>query len=594
MSDASPTFMERENLPPPAGHANRCATFTANKLQTGWLLIVMFLLSVLLRPAIAMADIYGIVVGINQYQSMPLDGPVNDARDIADALKKVGAREVNLLLDGQAKRDNILKTWHDVLQKSKANDLIVFTYAGHGGIEPEHFKGSEPSGNDSTLLLGGFFPKGEGTYERIIDDEIAGLLKKATDGKRSVIVVADACHSGTMTRSLGNNSPVKLKVRAATYPPVVDDRLPPLDPKLNDLPKEFPDVLYFGAVKDDELAPEGNIEGNIRGALSWAFAKGLRGEADLNNDGTITSEELRVYVTEKVKTEMEGMQHPQSSGKTRDFTLNVKKEPPEPRSEPAAQGTPVPSSSPPLIGLAILNATTPVGELGKKIHGIKLIDPNSGQRPDLTWDLSRGLLFTDLGDVASTINEKAATDQASATRGLKRSQSATPAATGDETADLPNVQNAVDKYGATEEIKRLITHNTLKMSLLPDDKLHRAGEKITFKIEGFDKTFFTLFNLASDGSVNFLYPLANAQTKDPLEIPLGKPYLLNLNVDPPFGADHIVAIASPTPLTALHQALRQMDGQKLASKIPDLLRKNLTGTGWQMGIHGLYTGDKQP
>ncbi|MBF0138471.1 MAG: caspase family protein [Magnetococcales bacterium] len=562
---------------------------TQDKYGSGLLLIIWLAISVLLQPTTALAEVYGIVVGINKYKSSPLDGPVNDARDVADALKKIGAREITLLLDDEAKRDNIFKAWNDVLQKSKANDLIVFSYAGHGGIEPEHFKGSEPSGNDSTLLLGGFFPKGAGTYERILDDEIAGLLKKAVDGKRSVIVVADACHSGTMTRSIGS-SPVKVKYRATTYPPIVDDKLPPLDPKLKDIPRELPDVLYLGAVKDDELAPEGNIDGNIRGALSWAFAKGLRGEADLNKDGQVNSEELKRYVSEKVTAEMEGMQHPQFSGKSRDFSLNIKGSAPEPV---AVSPAPVSASAPqqPVIGMAILNATSPVDALSKKIQGIKLIDANSGKRPDLTWDVARGLLYTELGDVASTINPQVAAEQASATRALKRTQNA-PAATGNETSDLPNVQNAVNKYVATEEIKRLITRNSLKMSLLPDDKLHQAGEKITFRVEGFEKTFFTLFNLASDGSVNFLYPLANEQAKDPLEIPLGKPYELHLTVEPPYGADHIVAITSSAPLTALQQELRQMDGQKQANKVPEILRKHLSGDGWQMGIHGLYTGDK--
>src|SRR5262249_5731202 len=115
------------------------------------------------------------------------------------------------------------------------------------------------------------------------------------------------------------------------------------------------------------------------------------------------------------------------------------------------------------------------------------------------------------------------------------------------------------------------------------------GTPLAFTVSGQKQKFFTLFDLASDGTVNFLYPLETSGGSDPAEIPLDKPYRLDLTVQPPFGADHLVAIASDRKLTGLHQALASFEGKPAAAELGRVLGQAVTGSDFQIGIYPSFT-----
>ena len=85
------------------------------------------------------AELYGLVVGVDDYvgTANDLDGAVNDANDVAQALHRLGAREVIRLVNGDATKDRVAASWQDLLGKAKGGDNIVFSYEGHGSQEPE-------------------------------------------------------------------------------------------------------------------------------------------------------------------------------------------------------------------------------------------------------------------------------------------------------------------------------------------------------------------------------------------------------------------------------------------------------------------------
>ncbi|MEI8396757.1 MAG: caspase family protein [Rhodospirillaceae bacterium] len=628
-------------------------------------------LSLALNAMTAQAATYGLVIGIDKYtgDAPQLEGAVNDARDVADALTKNGAREVKLLLDSGANRNAIMAAWNELLKKAVKNDLVVFHYAGHGGQEPEHVKGSEPSGYDSTLLLAGFKISGTGTFERIVDDELGALFKRASDAGVNVLVAMDACHSGTMTRAFSAPSKTKPRVRATTYPPIPisDDKLPPFDPAWSKIPDDLPNVIYFGAVQDDEEAPEISIDGKSRGALSWALAAGLRGGADANHDGVISKEELQSFIQENIRMKLEGRQHPSvvpagfrsfhfplqpaSSGPLPFTIINSGKLTPEDLASslhdislvqpigatltwdvgqrrvtadagnviadfaldttrgvlradgradlPAVQATidtwrkagptPLPGPVAPLT-LAILNsAAVPAAELVKALNGVRPVDANSNPAPMLTWDVGRGQVFTGLGDLVAELSvRKSGGDTRAFKRDLNGSSALPPA---DGRSDLPKLQVVIDKWHLTEQIKQLAQARSLHMALQPDDKRHTEGAKLTFLVDGHDQTYLTVFNLGADGTINFLYPLNNAEVKDPLQIPIGRTYTVPLVVEPPFGADHLVAIVSDQSLDRLHRTLQLFDGKTQAAALePALLKELESMKSYRIGIHGSYTG----
>ena len=85
------------------------------------------------------AELYGLTVGIDDYIGTvnDLDGAVNDAKDVANSLNEAGAKEVVRLLNDDASKDRIVAAWEGLVAKAQPGDTIVFSYAGHGGQEPE-------------------------------------------------------------------------------------------------------------------------------------------------------------------------------------------------------------------------------------------------------------------------------------------------------------------------------------------------------------------------------------------------------------------------------------------------------------------------
>jgi hypothetical protein len=260
----------------------------------------------ILAAPVHAAQTYGLVIGIDEYDRVSdLQGAVNDAHDIADALRNLDA-DVTLLLNGAATRDTVLRSWQDLIDRAEGGDTLIVTYAGHGSNEPEHTAGNEEDGLDENFLLAGFSPYGKAAGERIRDDEIADLIAQRPD--INVIFVADACHSGTVTRNLNPT----LGYRYVSPTRIENDPLPPPPPRPNGDTAENDVALFLAAVNEAQKVPEFLIDGEARGALSYAFAQALRGDADTNGDNVLTKGEIEEYIRRTVREVSDGSQLPQA------------------------------------------------------------------------------------------------------------------------------------------------------------------------------------------------------------------------------------------------------------------------------------------
>lgn len=530
--------------------------------------------AMLAGAAPAWADVYGLVIGVDDYQNVSkLDGAVNDAKDIAQALRKLKAKDVRLLTDRQADRDSILAAWKDITGKAKAGDTVFLSFAGHGAQVP--VPGQAKS--QQFIVLPGFDVKGQGTYQRLMDAEFGEMLRMVP--QLNVVFIVDSCHAGTMTRSYGAKP--KVKTRAVTVPPLQDDKLANIPVTTRGTFSDagnvaLPHVVHLGAVPPDELDPEIMIDGKPRGALSYSVARALEGYADINKDGVLQPREMEGFVREVVRMATDGQQHPQIAVR-QDYGLSLKSD--------AGQAAPTPPKAPEPkaavaqgLRLAIINAgAAGLDALAKRLRGIQLVP--EGQAA-LTWDAGRGEITSQLGDVVSY---GAGAD----TRAFQRVGGSTVAV--DPQADLERVQRVIDKMTLVAALKSVAQQNTLQMGLVPDDKLHKAGQQVAFTVDGQRATFLTLFNLSSDGTINFLYPLADGKTKDPLEVAINRPYRLDLKVEPPFGADHLVAIISTEPLTQLHQSLAALDGKAETIKLASVLSDGLASKAFQLGVNASFS-----
>ncbi|MBF0159182.1 MAG: caspase family protein [Magnetococcales bacterium] len=525
----------------------------------------------------AWCDIHALVVGINEYKHFgKLDGAVNDARDLADALHKLRAKKVITLLDQQASRDAILGAWKTLANEAKAGDILIFSYAGHGSQSKERIPGSEEDGLDEFYVLTHFNPNGPDSRERILDDDIAEMIHNAPH--LQTMVISDSCHSGTMTRGTKKGL---LKYRRLPQQSITNDAMTEETTATRGIDESaaMQRAVSFSAVSDREEVPEITIDAKQRGAMSWAMANGLRGAADLNRDGQITQQELKSYVNEKIRTVTDGIQHPQI--KTRNaihLTLNTDRPASAVhRNKPAMAETR--SAELPLL---VKPDHHPVITALSKQAGIKVVD----SRLPGTWllDVANNSLVSPLGDVHY--------DFSRISRGFVR---ATPDTPSDPvfvgTLSMTELTHALNKVMLVERIKQLDQENGLALALLPDDRHYTKGAAVTLRLSNLQYPYLTLINLGADGTINFLYP--KSKLNDTVDIPINKPYDLSLTVAPPFGADHFVAIASKTVLKPLHGELEALDGGRDVRKIGQLFEQYLTpSVEYQIGVHGVFTGLK--
>ncbi len=493
----------------------------------------------------AAAETLGLVVGIDQYRYKPtLKGAVNDARAIRAALEAAGIRDIVLLLNDQASREAIRDAWNRQVAKAKPGDTLIFTYAGHGGQEPERVRGNEADGKDETLVLGGFRETRPGNGQRIVDDELDQWFRAASS--INILFVADACYSGTLTRSIDPRAAFLGSRTIGDYGPIPDDELPP--PVASGQPDQqpLPHVTFLAASRENQTTPEVVIDGQPHGALSWAFAQALRGAADANRDRALSREELRGYIEETVRMVAESRQHPTLQpleGSDRAIL-------------PAAERPVARVPAPPALRLRVLGlAETDRRALFGQVPGVEPAPEE--QAPDLVWDAGQQQVLSGQGDVVAH-----------------------------QIADAAALRQVVAKWRLLATVKALSAPHSLRLRLEPGDGLHREGTVISVTLDGHRHGYLTLFNLAADGTVQFLYPMP----KDSKTVPVDRPFHLldKIKIVPPFGADHLVAVVTPTEPTTFQTRLRGLHGRPEAEALDRLLREMDWGN-YQMGVLGLYT-----
>lgn len=227
-------------------------------------------------------------IGINNYPGthMDLQGCVNDANDWADCL---GARGfgVSKLLDDQATKAAMVAALSSLISKASKNDSLVITFSGHGSYQPDT-DGDEADGLDEALCPYDLQTNGEA----LTDDEIKTLFAARKPGVR-LVLIADSCHSGTVTRAakaepgadtrprfmpMGNWLPAKdlPKNRAGKLAATV---LAPAgaSPLLGAYSRLLGDLLLSGCKEGpNNFSYDARINGRYNGAFTYYALKALK------------------------------------------------------------------------------------------------------------------------------------------------------------------------------------------------------------------------------------------------------------------------------------------------------------------------------
>jgi hypothetical protein len=150
------------------------------------------------KPEINYGKYYAIVIGNNTYRTLPdLHTAVNDARAVGALLEMDYGFEVEVLTN--ATRSETFSAFSKIRRKVGAMDNLLIYYAGHGWLDKEVDEGywmpvdaaEEDSGN------------------WISSSDIVAAARRSK--AKHLLVVADSCFSGTLTRGLS------LKTRAPDY-----------------------------------------------------------------------------------------------------------------------------------------------------------------------------------------------------------------------------------------------------------------------------------------------------------------------------------------------------------------------------------------
>jgi hypothetical protein len=505
-------------------------------------------------PAAAADKLYGLVVGIDDYLDAVnhLDGAVNDAQGIADALQKVKADKVITLLDRAATKSAIQHAWYDLVHMAEPGDTIVLSYAGHGGQEPEPPGWHEPSGKSDNFLLANYRPSGPGSLERIVSWEMYQWLKAADEKGVEVVFVADSCHSGTMYRSVGSKT-IRYRTGKFADPELAGDLIKLPAPEVESAEQAiFKHVTYIGATQDNMLDPEIEIEGKPHGALSWAFAKAVgTGAADTKHDGKLTQQELLAYLVPTVQTQAENQQIPSILPLRADVKPIMRA---FLAGETPAKETPVVAKKADEAIVHLLVRGGVPADL-PEITGITLTDDEAAA--DLIWDRSGHTLDSRVGGrVAENLKDP----------------------------DMPAI---LSKASALAFLKARISDSPVTLALASGNQTYKRGETVDIGMSGVRLPYLTLFNLPPNGRVEFFWPLNDKEAQTDWR---KGHFEQSFRVDqPPFGAENMVAILTPEPALALHEALKSMPTAEKAGGLAATLRSSLAGKDFQAGVVGIFT-----
>ncbi|MEN8626096.1 caspase family protein [Psychrobacter proteolyticus] len=220
---------------------------------------VLMSLSLLSVSSLSLAADKALIIGVGEYEDPMnnLTGIDLDSGMIDEMAQRLGIDESNIthLSDSQATRKNILKELDSLANTTTSQDRVLIYYSGHGS-QVEDTNGDEPDNMDETLYV----------YDgHLIDDDINEALSKIKSN--NMVVLIDACHSGTGTKSLAANmfsqNRQRVQVKSIGYDKRYTDSNLALMPSSKAKPKNsMQQYISIGAAQDDEQSlatPEGSI-----------------------------------------------------------------------------------------------------------------------------------------------------------------------------------------------------------------------------------------------------------------------------------------------------------------------------------------------
>jgi hypothetical protein len=503
------------------------------------------------RPAI-----YALVAGIDLYHDpeVPsLRGAVNDAKDVASALESLGAK-VHLLTNDEVTARSLHAAWQAMQQEAPEGSLLIFHYAGHSA-DAREAPGPNYDGKYDFLLFSRFEAQVPFDPRKQPDQVVTGhqLRQWMAEAQRfRVLTVYDSCSSARLDRSArmavllglrtpfaGNSSYRDVLLRPA--PTVVSSR--DVDPG------PLPNQIFIAAAPLDHAVQEMLLDNRPRGALSYFFAKALRGEALGSGPSQgLTIRQLFDYIKRNVR---------QRTDQNEDPILSTLRDLDEPLLDAKASSAAAVDASLPAIAVHLLPGTEPA--LLEHLAGVKPVD--STALAMLQLDLGHQKILNGAGQI------------------VVEAESSNPVM----------LQGVINKWRYFDALARLAEARSQAVHLgLQDDRARwfYQDAPVTILISGVPPHHqVAVFDLTSIGTLDFLYPGASS----PQELGSDGTLTVVSSVTKPYGADHVVVITADDP-QRMKDLVAWLDTGKQSVDSQGALLQRISGLhDIRVGVQWLYT-----
>jgi hypothetical protein len=228
---------------------------------------------------------HGLVIGIEQYRDSRLNlrCAAADARAICDLMTDPDCGmfpkgNVRLLLNAEATKQNIWRALSALRRSAGENDTVWVYYAGHAATEESNLYWVTHDADVDDLYGTGL---SNGQISKVLEDIRASRL----------LVLLDCCHAAATAMQ---KNPTRAVLTAEEVFRCYKGR------------GRITLSSSDGKEKSVELGDVGH------GAFTYFLEKGLRGEADKDNDGVVTADELWQYLRGQVTSASQRVGKPQT------------------------------------------------------------------------------------------------------------------------------------------------------------------------------------------------------------------------------------------------------------------------------------------
>jgi hypothetical protein len=244
---------------------------------------------------------WAIIIGVSEYQYAAGKFPelryaANDAKGFYDFLRSpegggIPPERILFLENDRATLDNIKYAFFEFAKQALEEDYVIIYYAGHGTPEENNYENLYLMAYDSKpdRIASTAFPMWD------IDTAFTRHIKS-----KKVIMFADACHSAGIVSDIATRS-INQKNMVNEY--------------LLNVAQSQKGLVIFTGSEAGELSQESRKWGGGHGVFTYFLLNGLKGEADVNEDSTVTLGELIDFVSENVRRSTKNAQHPSTAGK---------------------------------------------------------------------------------------------------------------------------------------------------------------------------------------------------------------------------------------------------------------------------------------